>query len=843
MKTSLYRTSLLLLLSVSSTLLSFSQDSIATRKLQQFAKQYANFSQNYPQEKVYLHFDNTSYFLGETIWFKAYVVRADKNSLSPMSKVLYVELLNAEGYVLQTKKYKITDGQCHGDFTLNDNQFGGFYEIRAYTRYMLNFDDNTYFSRIFPIYDTPKTKGNFKREISERPNSQRIPGKRASAPTTNTPDITFFPEGGNLIQGVSTRVAFKVTNKHGESIVVNGNVYNSKKEPVCEISTEFDGCGSFYITPDMDKYYAEISFDGRMYKINLPAVTTKGYALAVDNSDPEKLSVIVQKSATTPTIPMGMTVSCRGKLYMFQQISMGTDNAIALNIPRKMLPTGVNQFTLYNTEGDVLSERLAFVNRPSAFMKIDAATDKSSYKPYEKVAVNFKLTDGMNQPVYTNFSVAVREGENSQFNPLGPTALTELLLSSEVKGYISNPGFYFQADDNAHRQALELLMLTQGWNRYSWVMMSGKAPFKHKQPLEKQLIIDGSVASILLKRKMKNVEVSMMLLGDSTSQQGKCPTDSVGEFNFGLMDYTGTAKLILQSKIDNKRKDSRIMLNRYFAPAPRPYTNTELGGINQFVTSGEISSGNMIDSIQNNAKLSMSEREHLLKEVTVKGKTLPAKISLKYDINKELDEIEDKAEWEPTDIYGFLERTNKYVSRNGMDTVGNNSILYKGKRIKFVVRTGKYTVTDADVSTPSAGTEPDMNFTTRLPLLDEIESVSIVEDPSSILRLSPSATLDPLRTVICVIERKKNYTPIVNGMRSTTLDGYAYMRQFYSPQYDRYRAPNEKDYRRTLYWNPDVQTDRSGQAIILFYNNNTTGNFHISAETVTQNGIIGAYNK
>jgi hypothetical protein len=131
-----------------------------------------------------------------------------------------------------------------------------------------------------------------------------------------------------------------------------------------------------------------------------------------------------------------------------------------------------------------------------------------------------------------------------------------------------------------------------------------------------------------------------------------------------------------------------------------------------------------------------------------------------------------------------------------------------------------------------------------MPLIDEIESVSIVEDASSILRLSGRLDMDPTRTAICIIVRKSNYKPIVNGMRTTSFDGYAYVRQFYTPQYDRYRAPGEKDIRRTLYWNPNVQTNSQGQATISFPNNNKrTTKFNISAETVTQNGIIGAYNK
>ena len=144
------------------------QDSTAIRKIAAYSKHFAAFTNSYPQEKVYLHFDNSSYFLGETLWFKAYLVTADRNALSQYSKTLFVELITPEGNIIETKKLKITNGQCHGDFKFPTTKFAGFYEVRAYTRYMLNFDKNTIFSRVFPVYDAPVEEGNYKHFITER---------------------------------------------------------------------------------------------------------------------------------------------------------------------------------------------------------------------------------------------------------------------------------------------------------------------------------------------------------------------------------------------------------------------------------------------------------------------------------------------------------------------------------------------------------------------------------------------------------------------------------------------------------------------------------------------------
>jgi hypothetical protein len=829
------------------------QDSTAIHKIKSFSEHFIAFSKSYPQEKVYLHFDNTSYYLGESVWFKAYTVSADRNSLSNLSKILYVELLNAEGYIIETKKLKLVNGECHGDFKLNATNYGGYYEVRAYTRYMLNFGVANYFSRIFPVYDAPKIQGEYTPFITDRPNSEGIPKIRPDELQKEQLNLSFFPEGGSLVQNVTSRVAFKTTTKNGDDAVVTGSVYNDKNEKVVEINTEYQGMGSFELTPDAGKYYAKVSSKGHDYRFNLPAALPTGYSLTIDNSSAEKIDVLIKKNVNTKSEPMGLSISCRGVLYAFEEINPDTENAIVFKCLKNLLPSGVAQITLYNASGEILGERLAFVNHQSQ-MKINVSQNKSTYQPFQKVNMDFQLTDAQNNPVESTFSLSVRDGSTSSNNPYSNNILSDLLLSSEIKGYVENPGLYFQADDNAHRMALDLLLLTQGWTRYSWKQMAGKTTFNIKQPVEKEMVIDGNIASVLLKNKKKNVDVSMILLSDSSSQQGKCRTDSVGNFNFALLDFKGDAKLILQSKVKNKRKDTIIMLNRQFSPDPQPYTATSLNITQHFKTIKDTLLNTEKDTTdeytpKNQKNLSMSEREYLLKNVTVKEKSRPMKVSMKYDVVKEMDKMEDTGEWEPTDAYGFLSKTNKYVSYIPQPN-GKIKLTYKGKNVIFVLRDSKAFATEIGDDSYNSGTDNSGNkdatnrgFKITMPLIDEIESISIVEDFNTMSRIQGGNMRDPSKNVIAVITPKKNYQPVPNGVRSTIFAGYSYTREFFSPQYSSYRTPNENDYRRTLYWNPDVKTDKKGHANIVFYNNNTCKAMNISAETVTENGVIGALNE
>ena len=191
------------------------------------------FSKNIPQEKVYLHFDNTSYYQGDNIWFKCYVVTSGQHQLSRWSKTLYVELLNPGGEIIDKRILKIENGQCHGEFTLNQLPFySGFYEVRAYTKYMLNFGDDVIFSRLLPVFDKPKTEGNFEKRQKlpyGRWGTGNYAMKREHPIKENKVNLRFFPEGGNLIQGIESRVAFEATDEAGNPIDVFGVVMNGIK--------------------------------------------------------------------------------------------------------------------------------------------------------------------------------------------------------------------------------------------------------------------------------------------------------------------------------------------------------------------------------------------------------------------------------------------------------------------------------------------------------------------------------------------------------------------------------------------------------------------------------------
>ncbi|MBR5860273.1 MAG: hypothetical protein IKY71_02890, partial [Bacteroidaceae bacterium] len=207
-----------------------------------------------PQERVYLHFDNTTYYLGETIWFKAFVTSHGDDRITNHSRVLYVELLAPEGYVVKTEKYKIADdGTCFGEIYLDPAYLSGFFEVRAYTRYMLNWGDEAIFSRVFPVYDKLNNADWEFRNMLDRPRSFRTKNDWVD-PVPPECTLTFYPEGGHLVKGLKSTVAYEL---HGIDGIGGDSEITILADGKRLLTTtpQHQGKGTFTLTPQKGVEY------------------------------------------------------------------------------------------------------------------------------------------------------------------------------------------------------------------------------------------------------------------------------------------------------------------------------------------------------------------------------------------------------------------------------------------------------------------------------------------------------------------------------------------------------------------------------------------------------------
>lgn len=178
------------------------EDSLSLR-LFQYAQAAQRFGLSLPQEKVCLHFDNTSYYQGDDIWFQCYIVTPERNRPTSLSKTLYVELLNPGGEIIATRILPIRNGRCHGNFSLTQLPFyAGFYEVRAYTKYMLNFGEDCIFSRILPVFEKPETPGNYAQKEIHPYTVYKYPRIRKQPKKGKKLNLKFYPEGGYMVEGL-----------------------------------------------------------------------------------------------------------------------------------------------------------------------------------------------------------------------------------------------------------------------------------------------------------------------------------------------------------------------------------------------------------------------------------------------------------------------------------------------------------------------------------------------------------------------------------------------------------------------------------------------------------------
>lgn len=229
---------------------------------------------SFPRERVYVHLDNTPYYKGEHIWYKAYVVDEASLRETCMSKILYVDLVNPMGYPIATQRLAIEDGQAHGSFLLSDTLNAGFYEVRAYTSWMLNFTPGYHhawlslserdvrdaygegyqqylkgnagvFSRVLPVYDKP-------RDNNYTMKTMTVPPKVTSSLSGHDGErlvADFYPEGGNMVRGVPTKVAFQVHTSEGQYVNAQVELLGGGK-PLGQFPTVYSGMGMLAFVPD-----------------------------------------------------------------------------------------------------------------------------------------------------------------------------------------------------------------------------------------------------------------------------------------------------------------------------------------------------------------------------------------------------------------------------------------------------------------------------------------------------------------------------------------------------------------------------------------------------------------
>ena len=840
----------------------YSQPS-AREQLEAFVKNISDFNRYYPQEKVYLHLDNTGYYMGETIWFKAYVVRTDADCLSNISGVLYVELVDPTGEVMGCTKLKINEGSASGWIKLQGLLNSGFYEIRAYTRYMVNWPSSIY-SRIVPILNAPKQEGDYSdRTMDVFSYEKRLPDNREQEMEPEKKmNVGFYPEGGHLVQGVENRVAFAVTDEDGAHFETTGWLEDDGQR-IAEVRTIREGRGYFLCRPGAKRLtFHLMNKKGSERTFRLPKAEAEGVAMIVNRTDSLTHLINLNPSASYLQQSLGVITMHNGKVKWFGEMSQ----AERLHIPSSAFGDGVNQLAVVDMQGNVLAERMVFSYPRSHVTPIDIQVEEDMLKPYGKITL-----DVTSLPK-SRFSLSVRDYD-TQVQGWQSDAWSWLLLTSDLKGYIENPRYYFESNDEDHRQAADLLMMVQGWRRYD-VSQLIKGGTTLREIPERTIGIRGRIYAPKGEsyKRVDSINITTIVPATKWSKNyitRHKKTDSRGFFDIDSLDFIGKSHLIFRPEENDELLHYDFSFNRYFSPPVRHVFKNESLPIP--IDTPRIKLVWKDDS----SLVRMTDYSHLLQMVEVKGRrrSMPMsaywtnekmgarRASIYYDCKKESNRLREQRRVQP-DFLKWLEEKNKNFSGswgseapdpNGKQDVAGirkmvhvrDGVDYKRRPVVWIINNNFYCLSFAprELSQITARTDT-WGWIDFPSTLDEVNSVYISEDDQAWKSYLQVQNLESYKPVTVFIYGRREdsadrWERMRRGLRAIEFDGYQQPQTFESPNYK--ILPAIPDHRRTLYWNPDVRTDDKGKVKLEFYNNTSCRSIAISAEGIQKDGRVMVY--
>jgi hypothetical protein len=788
----------------------------------------ANWAAVNPVEKVYLHTDKPYYALGDTIWFKAYVTVGSRHHLSALSGALYVDLINEKDSILKTLKLPLSAGTTLGDFALQDEWREGNYRIRAYTRWMRNASEDYFYDRIFMV---GSSTADLSVESNEKPS-----GKKASQATSNaqksaaTYDIQFFPEGGNLINGVVSKIAFKALAPSGDGADIKGTVVDDQNLSIIDIKSEHAGIGDFTFRPEEGRtYFAKITTpDGKETMMPLPKATDEGYGLSVFQAAGDSVLVRINVSAKRLAIlkqnpsPLNLIVQSGGETISTMSINI-TKPRTSLWLQKSAFPMGIAQFTLFAANGEPLNERIAFIKNQDQ-LKLELTSPNKTYKSKERIELQLIARNSFGEPVGGTFSVSViDESKVPLAESRERTIFTDILLNADLRGYIEEPNYYFTKDAEDVNRALDGLMLTQGYRRFSWKEITGANPVLPKFKAEGLgSSISGIVKSLNNKvyagAKVKLFSLKSGIMLDTVS-------DITGRFSFNNLVLLDSIRLTVQATTPKNGAKLEVILDSV----------TKMGVSKRRKMGDSLSFNYSLKTYIENVKkqdallerMGGLSRAQRLKEVTISARKRASQQYTTQGMFKVPEGSSDQT---------FVFRDPEACPTLGICLQGMlGGVIFQP--LGMVLNYPHFRSAPMAVYLDGrALDEQDIGdiFDNNQIAASDIGKIEVVRTNMALIASlgRPSLLIMTKRGYF-----RKTYQPNVVNFSPK---GYNKVRNFYSPRYNRSGSGNAiPDLRSTVYWNADLKAYSTGRASFNYFNADGPGTYKVVVEGISADGELG----
>lgn len=763
--------------------------------------------EDYPQEKIYIWFNRSAYVAGETIWFKAYVFSGYNISL--ISTSIYIELYDAGKKLVSSRIFPLFNGVAEGSIDLETKLAEGIYYIRAYTRWMLNFDETFQYIHPFPVY-----------------NSNSLNHLILNSSIWKA---AVFVEGGTLVDGIETKIAVRrysampLDNKWGGYLFEEGDPSNKLKE----FHSLDQNVGLFTFTPETGKkYYVKVVDErGAISQIcSLPVVNHTGVNFSISEiGDSISYRLRFQNIRGAGYSIIGQIQHQLAYRAEFKNVGPET----SMKIPTKEFGNGILHLTVFDQTNKPVAERLVFVNHHKLDYDSNGVSQQmlsQASRSISSMQINIDSISWINYGAYVGDATAPSSIQEE-------TILSSLWLTSDLTNPLSNAASYFRQPDKNKIEALDAIMISEKWNRFNWdKIINNKYPQIIYEPL-KFLSYSGKV---MKGNKLKPLQEVTLLLSypDSTTGVILTNTDSAGNIVVDNLFFFNELKIFYQ--LNNKKGSAKFInidfeRNNKFVPysldLPKtPYVFTSSVADNATQT--------WMNRTSNNLKLQ--------KEIDNKYKSLQ-EVVIQSRIKTPKEELDEKLS-SPLFRNRFNETIFDFVNEN--QTVVYLSILeWLIGRVPglSITRDGEgwlVPVFRGGLGTVYIDEMPaDPSWYNTIPP-NNIAMVKIIRGPFP-LRIGSG--------LIAIYTKRGNTIPVYKepSLPGNTIKGYDSVKKFILPDYkDRSEFQPDNDTRDQLLWQtqlvPTVEPDKTK---IVFFNNDNAKQFKVIIQGFTHKGIPVYYEK
>ena len=776
----------------------------STAEAQNLDSTIAKYAANYQPEKVYLQYDKASYYAGETVWFKAYLMQGIFAAAD--AKNLYVDWIADNGTVLSHTVSPIVDASTNGQLDIPANYSGNYIHVRAYTKWMLNFDTAFLYSKNIRIIskDAVQTKTSVAVILS----------------------LELFPEGGDIVYGIKNKIAFKAADQYGRPFSIKGKLVDDKGTVFQNFSSVHDGMGSFFIIPQEGNTYFVKWTDQKNaeHTTALPSIKNNGISIQVSINGTKRIVAINGAESLSGNLKQLHLIGTMNQQMVFKNdVVLNNGSTVSRTIPTEALLSGILTITVFDANWNAIAERITFVNNHDYTFQPSMEVTHWGLSKRKRDEIKISIPDSLQG---ANLSIAITDAAIEK--DTSDNIVSHFMLSGDIKGRVYNPAYYFSNNSDSTAQQLDLVMLTNGWRRFKWEDVTKGVFPKINYPKDTSyMYLSGKLFGVANSQLSGKESIALIVKKDSSTQMFILPVNRDGTFYDPSIIFFDTVKVYysLKSKFLTNA-DARFMTERLPAPNYSAFSKNFVYSNSLLDTTG-LYRHRMLGA--KSLELLNAEKGHVMENVVITTTKKPAVqvMDEKYTSGLfrsgdgyQFDLVNDPFAQSSLNIFNYL--TGKVAGLQINPSSNPPSLSWRG---------GAPAIYLDEVPT-------DASMISNIPVTD-VAYVKVFRPPFM-------GSFNGANGAIAIYTRKGNDRMPASGggLSANTVAGYTPIKQFYSPNYDAFDPRNDHlDVRTTLYWNPELSifSQNKKTVTVSFYNNDVTQSFRVVIEGMTREGLLAHY--